>query len=64
MQEGDEIPTADAPCSSNSPVVLPKRLIQLHATPLPLGEVCLPKKPDYTGLRATNLEAENSKRKR
>ena len=64
MQEGDEISTANKPCSSDSPIVLPKRLIQLHTTPLPLGEVCLPKKPDDASLRATNLEEENVKRKR
>lgn len=51
---------SNLPCPGDGPVILPEGLIELHATPLPLGKVRLPKEPDHAGLGATDLEEENA----
>lgn len=43
------------PGARHCPIILPKGLVQLHATPLALGKVCLPDVPYHTSLRPTNL---------
>lgn len=46
------------PGACHRPVILPKGLVQLHATPLALGEVCLPHVPHHTSLCPANLLAQ------